>query len=250
MNYLFFVKLIKTQVWLSANENVYKFASVITRGKRKNSDLTNHLQPLRETGSWVWAMGGSVFGHWSSSSSEPWQGCCPQPPPLCQESVGRSLTSVCSLHSDHEDWPFAHVPENLTFGCSRREEGWKRPGSGKGQIKRKIIKHGMERKRYLSNVWFHKNSCDGLFWNCKLPFLSLYQIPLVKQYILLGCSLQKPHKLSYIFLKNCIKRPSCNTNPIPRIPPISKQHFEAWLSVLPTSIATFNVEQPDHKPPF
>lgn len=73
----------------------------------------------------------------------------------------------------------------------------------------------MERKRYLTKAWFHKNSCDGLFWNCELPFFSLYQIPPVKQYILLGCSLQKPYKLSYTFLKNCIKRPSCNTNPIP-----------------------------------
>lgn len=160
------MKQIKPQVWLSANENFPKSVTIDVEQQRPNKKAV-HLQPLCAIGSWVSVMAGSVFGHWSSSSSGPWQGCCPQPQPLWQESVGHSLTSVCSSCSDREDWPCAHAPENLTFDCRR---GKKRDGSGKGQINREIIKHWMEIKMYLTKVWFNKNCCDGLFWTCKFLY--------------------------------------------------------------------------------
>lgn len=163
------MKQIKPQVWLSANENFPKSVTIDVEQQRPNKKAV-HLQPLCAIGSWVSVMAGSVFGHWSSSSSGPWLGCCPPHPPLWQESVGHSQTSACSLHSDHEDWPCAHVPGNLTFGCKlRKEEGWKRMGGGKGQINRQIIKHEMEINMYLTNVWLKL-----LWWlilDLQVPFL-------------------------------------------------------------------------------
>jgi len=163
-----------------------------------------------------------------------------------------SFTDICLLFTL---WPRGLAirtrSRKLNFWLQeRKEEGWKRPGSGKGQINRKIIKHGMKRKRYSTKVWLNQNSRDGLFWTCKLPFLSFYQIHPVKQYFF--CHdldltwiffAEAPQTVLYL---NCIKRTSCNTNPIPRFAPISKQRFEAWLSVHPSSVATFNVEQPDN----
>ncbi len=167
------MKQIKPRVWLSANQNFPKSASIITVEVEQQQPNKKSCSPSATVRDWLLSLSDGRKRVRSLKLQLFWTlaGLLPSTP-TSVAGERRSFTDICLLFML---WPRGLAmrtrSRKLNFWLQeRKEEGRKRMGSGKGQINMEIIKHGMEIKMYLTKVWFNKNCCDGLFWTCRFLY--------------------------------------------------------------------------------